>query len=100
MSTGKEVVVHLSAAVPIKVGAGVIRRAESSFVPVRAGNLAMLLKDASAFRHSFPSSTCRFVFPHPSIPTRPLARSSRKYVVAWAGAASLAASNILSLSIW
>ena len=70
ISNGKEVFVRLSAAVPIKVGAGIVRRAESCFVPVRTDNLAMLLKDASAFRHAFPSSTPNepFCFSSPEYP--------------------------------
>jgi len=40
------------------------------------------------------------LFSHPSLPARPSASCPRKFVVAWAGAASLAASIILSLSIW
>jgi len=39
------------------------------------------------------------VLPHPNVPARPSASCPRKYVVGWAGAASLAASIIVSLSI-
>ena len=49
ISNGKEVFVRLSAAAPINVGAGIVRRAESCFVPVRIHNLAMLLRMRAPF---------------------------------------------------